>query len=126
MAYDNYKLGLEALCAKTEQGSTPRANERLVARVPGMNTVGENSPHSGTAERGWWDDTCARGKICRQNEEKGRNCARCKMGTGEMLVKASYRPIHGNSVGGQCRAGDLAEEVEGRRKERRYNVIQHL
>ena len=34
MAYNNYKLGSEALRAKTEQGSMPRASERLVARVP--------------------------------------------------------------------------------------------
>ena len=75
MAYDNYKLGSEALCAKTEQGSTPRVNERLVARVPGMNTVGENSPHSGTAERGWWDDTFARGKIAAERGEGMELCA---------------------------------------------------
>ena len=85
MAYNNYKLGSEeALCAKTEQGSTPRANERLVARVP----VAPLNEESGMI--------LARAAKCRQSEEKGGNFARSKMGTGEMLVKASYRPIHGN------------------------------
>ena len=55
MAYNNYKLGSEALRAKTEQGSMPRASERLVARVP----VAPPDEESGMIAR------------ARQSEEKG-------------------------------------------------------
>ena len=72
MAYNNYKLRSEALRAKTEQVRCRALDERPAQSQE--STVGENTLHSGTAERGWRDDNCARGKIAAERGERRELC----------------------------------------------------